>query len=133
MYPIQSPKAISSKRCWGQTKPVFLDGSNEAIHPIIYFPEMGRLVITDRDRLLTKPAAQLTEICYRHMIERPKQVFIKRRWPFVNTNFDAVQKKPILTIQVLLLNTMKQGWIILFKNKHSFARERGARILKPMP
>ncbi len=94
---------------------------------------MGRLVIADRDGLLTKPTTQLTEVCYRHMIERPKQVFIKRSWPFLNTNFDAVQKKPILAIQVLLLNTMKQGRIILFKNKHGFTSEGGERMLKPMP
>lgn len=91
---------------------------------------MGRLVIADRNGLLTKSATQLTEICYCHMIECPKQIFIKGNWSFLNTNFDAVHKKPILSIQVLRLDSTKQGWVVLLKNKHSFPSEE--RLMPPL-
>lgn len=79
---------------------------------------MGRYVITDINRLLPEPPAELRYMGHSNMIERPNHVFIKSCMVALQPDLDAIHKQIVLPNQVLFLNPVIKFLIFLFQYKH---------------
>ena len=95
-----------------------MDKGNEPIHQFGDVPKVGRNMVTDVYWLVSEPASKLRDVCNGGVIQCPKHVFVKRRGPLLQSNFDVIRQQVVLSDEVLLLNLRIKFRIIFLQNQH---------------
>ena len=104
-----------------------MDRGYEAIHEFRDFTKMGRYVIANIDWLLSKSPPELRDIRHRDVIKRPKNILIKRRVPLLDSNFNTIDQKVVLSYKISLLELCVKDRILFFEYDH----KKGTRLRVP--
>ena len=74
-----------------------MDGRNKSIHQFWHFAKMGRNVASNINRLFTKSAAELGNVCNRDVVQSPERIFIESRMSLLESYLDTVREKIVLS------------------------------------